>query len=352
MALTTNFAPVSLTGLGVINPTSIQFGPDGRLYVSQQDGLIKVAEISAVTDAGGAVTEYQAVPGTVETIDLVQAIPNHNDDGSLNTDVNERLVTGIKVTEGPSGEAIIYVSSSDSRIGGGFFGANKNLDTNSGTLSRLTQQADGSWEKVDVVIGLPRSEENHTLNGLDIRTEIVDGQAHQILYGAQGGNTNRGAPSNNFVWLSEYYYAASILRIDLTQLAQIEANLVANGGLNGGTAYADSYVYALPTLDDPTRTNDGNGYDQSVGTTGAADAEAGDTFGGNDGRNQAKYDPDGPVQVYSVGYRNQYDVVATEAGNLYTFDNGPNNGWGDKPLTESGDPVDSINQVGFQSPQC
>ena len=39
------------------------------------------------------------------------------------------------------------------------------------------------------------------------------------------------------------------------------------------------------------------------------------------------------MQVYSPGYRNAYDVVFTLAGGLYTFDNGPNSGWGGVPLT-------------------
>ena len=44
-----------------------------------------------------------------------------------------------------------------------------NLDTNSGILSRLTKVG-GSWQKVDLVGGLPRSEENHTANGLRLDT--------------------------------------------------------------------------------------------------------------------------------------------------------------------------------------
>src|SRR5690606_13982818 len=38
------------------------------------------------------------------------------------------------------------------------------------------------------------------------------------------------------------------------------------------------------------------------------------------------------VQVYSPGYRNAYDVVLTESGDLYTWDNGPNSNWGGTAL--------------------
>ena len=343
MALSLDFGSVPLLGLGVVNPTSIQFGPDGRIYVSQQDGTIKAANVQAVTNASGAITGYQA--SNIETINLVKNIPNHNDDGTLNTSLGKRQSTGMVVEEGANGEVVIYVGSSDPRIGGGNKGE-LNLDTNSGIISRLVQQPDGSWEKVDLVIGLPRSEENHSTNGLDIRTEIVDGELHKIMYVTSGGNTNNGSPGNNFEWIPEYYYSAAILRIDLTQLEQMEAS----EGIKGGTSYVDPYVYALPTLDDPTRANNGAGQDTVSGVTEPDAAEAADTFGGNDGRNMAKYDPNGPVQVYSMGYRNAYDVVLTEAGNLYTFDNGPNNGWGNKPITEDDVAVTSPDQVSSNKP--
>ncbi len=40
-----NFSSSSLKGVTLENPTSLQFGPDGRLYVSQQNGLIKAFTI-------------------------------------------------------------------------------------------------------------------------------------------------------------------------------------------------------------------------------------------------------------------------------------------------------------------
>ena len=144
-----------------------------------------------------------------------------------------------------------------------------NLDTNSGILSRLTWNG-SAWAKLDLVRGLPRSEENHAANGMALDP------ATNTLYIAQGGNTNMGAPSNNFAFLPEYALSAAILSVDLDAI--------------GNT------TYDLPTLDDETRpgTNDAN-----------------DPFGGNDGKNQARLVPGGPVQVYSPGFRNPYDVVIT-----------------------------------------
>ena len=58
------------------NPTSLQFGPDGRLYVGQQDGTIK-----AYTIVRNGPQDYDVT--ATETINLVKNIPNHNDDGSV-----------------------------------------------------------------------------------------------------------------------------------------------------------------------------------------------------------------------------------------------------------------------------
>ncbi|MEL6159317.1 MAG: malectin domain-containing carbohydrate-binding protein [Cyanobacteria bacterium J06627_32] len=345
MAIIGNFSQTPLQGLVLANgntpknPTSLQFGPDGRLYISLQNGTVLAAAIEKVDNT------YQVV-GQVEQITLVKDIPNHNDDGTLNTSEKNRQVTGLVVDQDISGNVVLYVSSSDPRIGAGSSGVDENLDTNSGIISRLVLSdlnaplGNDRWEKTDLVIGLPRSEENHSTNGLDIRIEDVNGIPHKIMYVAQGGHTNKGAPSGNFAFQPEYYYAGAMLRVDLTELEAIENNLLSTqSALPGGTDYVDSYVYALPTLNDPTRA-DVNGLDTAVGTTGPEDAEAANTFGGNNGRNQAKFDPDGPVQIYSPGYRNQYDVVITQSNNIYTFDNGPNNGWGDVPLTIDGVPVD------------
>ncbi|GIV32716.1 MAG: hypothetical protein KatS3mg031_0251 [Chitinophagales bacterium] len=286
-AQTVSFTTSQLAGESLYNPTSLQFGPDGRLYVSQQNGLIY-----AYTIVRYGPNDYRVT--ATEAITLIQQIPNHNDDGSLAPNVNTRQVTGILVTGTPA-NPVIYVSSSDPRIGGGSGATNKNLDTNSGIVSRLTWNG-SQWEKIDLVRGLPRSEENHSINGMQLDP------VNQILYLAQGGNTNMGAPSNNFVFLPEYAYSTAILAIHLNQI--------------GNT------TYDLPTLDDETRVNVSS-------TPGYTDPN--DPFGGNDGKNQAMLETGGPVQIYSPGWRNNYDLVITQSGKMYSPDNGPNSGWGGPP---------------------
>ena len=204
---------------------------------------------------------------------------------------SERLVTGILVT-GTPGRPVVYVTSSDPRIGEGLFDADDSVDTNSGVLSRLVLTRRG-WEKTDLVRGLPRSNLDHASNGMAFS---ADGST---LYIAQGGNTNQGAPSTFFNAVPEYALSGAMLAVDLVRLGD--------------------RAYDLPTLDDPDRP-------------GRRDEH--DPFGGNKGRNQARLIRGGPVQVYASGFRNPYDVVVTERGSMYTFQNGPDPDIGGLPVGE------------------
>jgi glucose/arabinose dehydrogenase len=179
-AQTISFGKSLLGGTSLTNPTALQFGPDGRLYVTQQNGTILIYTVSR-----SGPNAY--VAAATQTITLVRDIPNHDDDGTPDPSVTGREVTGILVV-GTAANPVIYVASSDPRIGAGASGTDSNLDTNSGILSRLTWNG-SAWIKVDLVRGLPRSEENHATNGLVLNA------TGSVLYMAQGGNTNMGAPS-------------------------------------------------------------------------------------------------------------------------------------------------------------
>jgi hypothetical protein len=275
------FTPARLEGVTFSGATSLQFGPDGRLYVSELNGTIRALTVARTPTGHYTVT-------AAETITRIASIPNHDDTGAPNPSVTGRLVTGILVTGTPA-QPVIYAVSSDPRFGAGPVGGDSGLDTNSGILTRLTRTPTG-WVAKDLVRGLPRSEENHTGNGL----AIVPGTSTLLV--AYGGNTNAGAPAHNFAFLPEYALSGAIVSIDL--------------GAIGET------TYTLPTLDDEDRP----------GT-----ADAGDPWGGNNGKNQARLVPGGPVQVYAPGFRNPYDLVFTHDGRLYTIDNGANAGWGDAP---------------------
>lgn len=275
------FGSSKLAGAAPDNPTSLQVGPDGRLYVAEQEGLIHVYDVQRLGQ------DDYAVIGS-ETIDLVQELPNHDDDGTPNPALTTRLVTGLLVIGTPL-DPVVLVASSDPRIQTDQVGFGP--DTNSGVLSRLRREG-GAWVRHDLVRGLPRSKEAHVSNGLAYST------ASSTVYIAQGGHTNKGAPSSAFGKIPEYALSAAILSVDLTAIGET--------------------TYDLPTLDDEDRP-------------GAVDLN--DPFGGNGGKNQARLVSGGPVGVHSPGWRNPYDVVLTVDERMYAFDNGPNSGWGAAPST-------------------
>jgi hypothetical protein len=272
------------------NPTSLQFGPDDRLYVSQQNGIIYAFDVQR----NGA-NDYEAT--SVETITTVKNdVPNHNDDGEYNSN-QVRQVTGITVT-GTASQPILYVSSSDWRIAtNNNSPPSESLDTNSGVVSKLTQTSSG-WDHTMLVRGLPRSEENHAPNGL-----ALDEQ-NGVLYLAEGGHTNMGTPSNFFSNIPEYAYSGAILSIDLDEIESMTEKDAANTDV--------PYLYDLPTLAPGQTSTDG-------------------PFGGLDGANMAILEQDSPVQIHASGFRNPYDVHLTEDGQLYSVDNGPNGGLGGPP---------------------
>jgi len=284
-----NFDKSTLKNVTTTRATSLQFGPDGKLYVAELDGTIQV--FGVVRNGKNNYTGTK-----LETITHIKNVLNHNDKGVAQANITGRSLTGILVT-GTAAAPVIYAASSDPRHGAGPSGKDANLDTNSGILHRLTKNGAG-WSRQDLVRGLPRSEENHVPNGL-------------IMYGnkillSTGGNTNMGVPSNNFAELAEYALSTAILEIDV--------NAIGSG------------THDLPTLDDEDRpgANDNN-----------------DPFGGNNGKNQAKLMPTGPVKLFATGFRNIYDITLTESGKIYVFDNGPNPGWGGKPKANCANNVDN-----------
>ena len=319
------FIDSELRGINISAPTTLQFGPDGRLYVGEQTGTIKIFTVDSL-DLGN----YRAV--ATEEIKLIQQMPNHDDDGSLNTSCSEckiRQVTGLLVV-GTAEQPVIYVTSSDFRAGAGPLGDDTDLDTNSGIVSRLTWNG-SSWDKMDIVRGLPRSEENHSINGMALN------EATNTLFLGVGGFTNAGAPSNNFAFTSEFALSACIVSIDLEAINALGSQ---------GTA-PNQYLYDLPTVDDPERENVNGITDPNDPSYDGIDI--GDPFGGNDGLNQARLVAGGPVQIHSSGWRNPYDVIITEAGYMFSVDNGANNNWGGYPIgVGNADSItNEVSEIGF-----
>ena len=147
------FGKSVLLGATVPVITSLEFGPDGRLYTAAQDGTLRIFTVARNGPNQYAVTD-------TETLADINSIPNHDDDGSINPSVTNRLITGLSVT-GTSSNPVIHVTSSDPRIGAGPGGDDLNLDTNSGSaqpthLDRCDLGTPAACERTSKVGGEPR----------------------------------------------------------------------------------------------------------------------------------------------------------------------------------------------------
>ncbi|MEN0078750.1 MAG: putative Ig domain-containing protein [Pseudomonadota bacterium] len=325
---------------GYDKPTSIQFvvGEDGTIYLitSQQNGTITVSEVTS-TGTGENKTYSEEI--VFETT-IINTIKNHNDDGTLATNTNNRQVTGFHAGIDENGDIELYVTSSDPRIGGGGKDnvVNKNVDTNSGVISKVTinvpgsEANDGDWSaaKIDLVRGIPRSEENHSINGVDF---TPDGKLLVMV----GGFANAGAPSQNLVYTPEYFLSGTLLEVDVAAIEALDTKTDSEG---------QQYKYDLPTLG-IQRGEEGDGRPGA----GFSKRDDGTPWGGNDGYNQSYLAADGPIEIFATGFRNGYDVevVTLEPGDpgysdqlgadnfrVYVWDNGANNGWGEAPANADG----------------
>ncbi len=315
-----SFGSTGLIGENIVNPTSLEFGPDDRLYVSQQDGTIWAFTIER--DASTPGQGIYTITNT-EIISIVKnEVANHNDFGIINT-IQQRQLTGI-MTDGTASNPILYVTSSDYLNGGP--SGDTNLDTNSSVLSKLEWNG-SAWTKIDLIRGFPRCEENHAISGID----KFEKNGNTYLLINMGGHTNKGAPSNNFAGTPEYFFSGTIVIVNLTQLESM-------------TVYTDprtnsDYVYDLPTLNDPERADIDNTDAEFPYPSGHPmynyTIDVNDPFGGNNGLNQAIPEAGGPVEVFSFGFRNAYDILVTQGNKVFTSDNGPNNGWGGLPYIYS-----------------
>jgi len=274
---------------GFFGPTSLTFGPDGRLYVSVLNGKIFVLTLDATT-----LTQ----PGEIAVSD-VQVFDDIYRKPSVVCDANGancqpqpppgtgRQVTGIVIDPASTpGNIILYVSHSGLQKGK----TDMTLYTHSGAISRLTLRPDPAnaarlavVDDEDLVVGLPRSREAHTVNGMAFGP---DGW----LYITVGGNTNAGAPSTFFAHLPEVFLSASVVRLNLRNLL-------------GATLPLD--VTNVQSSSDMTRFA-------------------------------------GVFELYSTGYRNAYDLLWHSNGRFYVNDNAPNLNQGNTPGSAEGCSTPSI----------
>ena len=162
-------APVFEAGMlnfSLTNPTSLAFGPDGRLYVASQ------TDIRALTLASGGLS--------VQSVESITS--------------GQQQMTGIAFDPTAASPVKIYASRREPSATDGF----------EGRVSTFTAP---SWTRQDVITGLPNSSpySNHYTNGL-----AFDNTGK--LYIAQGSDTDAGLAGPNY---PETPLSAAILRADI-----------------------------------------------------------------------------------------------------------------------------------------
>ena len=165
-------SPISFTkstlagaGFAVTNPTSLTFGPDGRLYVAQQEGRIQALTIGASPDQVTAVEEVTS-----------------------DADLQEVFGIAFDPTDASSPPPV-YASNTVSGFGGGGPAADGSFP---GKITKI--DGAGYTNITDIITGLSVSNVAHQANGIAF---AADG----TLYIAHGSSTNAGIPS--FLFLRE-----------------------------------------------------------------------------------------------------------------------------------------------------
>lgn len=228
---------------GIPGPTAVAFGPNGKLYVGTQGGAIYALTLD---ESYNVVTQVQS--------DVVV---------TSNPAYFYRAILGITVDPFDTREhPDVYVSHSYL-----FHGSTESFkgDAINGKVSKVSGALLDTYE--DVVTGLPVSDHDHGINGLEFDDE-------QNLYIQVGGNTNAGVP----------------------------------GALSGSSIQEDNWFSSATVVAHLGRENF-NGdivYDQTTGYP----------IHGDD------------VEVFAAGQRNPYDLTLHSNGNLYATDNGPNLNYG------------------------
>jgi hypothetical protein len=178
--------------------TSLEMGPDGRLYAAMSDGRIRRWPVNADGTLGTATTIASLVPGFNEA-----------------DDATKRLALGLHFDPASTAaNPIAWVTHTT-------YGFDQMPDWG-GKLTRLSGASLQTAQ--DYVVGLPRSVRDHATNGIDIGP---DGK----IYLNQGSNSAMGAPDAAWENRPERTLSAAVLRVDPAKITNPPLNVkTAEGG--------------------------------------------------------------------------------------------------------------------------
>lgn len=259
--------------------TSIEFGPDGKLYVATITGEIHRWDVNADGTLNKASQETLSLDyldaGNGERRGIVGFVFDPENPNTIWITDNAPIPRESKAFETPEF---------------------------SGRVSKITLGDGGSFENVQAetyIWGLPRSGGDHLTNSLEFRTNPNAGQAGEpdyLLYLSQGSNSAAGAPDAAWGSRPERLLNAAILEIDPSREAPA-------GGFDVRTEPVD--LGDVPTTTFPaSQFND-------------------------DGTYPGSYNPfaaDAVLKIFATGVRNAYDLVWHSNGHLYVPTNGTASG--------------------------
>lgn len=264
---TTNLASVP-------DPTRGAWGPDGRLYIGALGG-----EIYAYTFDDNYNTT------NVQTITALDSLTNDNILGIAFNPLESNLP-----------HPRIYVAHSQLYANGGF--CFSGFSPYSGQVSVIEGPAYNTV--IPLITGLPVSNHDHGINGLDF-----DENGDLLI--AVGGNTNAGIPGCNIGGLDESPLSAAILRAFITKPdfnGQVQYQFTSNGQPSNDQVNGP-FVDVVPGVD---------------------------------------------IEVFAPGVRNSFDLAFTTTGRIYAVDNGADPGFGDastgpNTIGPVGDDLDELDWI-------
>ncbi len=265
--------------------TSVEFGPDGRLYVATITGQIHRFDVRADGTIDKASQE------TLDS-DYFQQFAPTSQQGAAEGE-GRRSIIGI--TFDPEDPNTIWITDNwpVPRESKAF-----NTPEFSGQISKVHLGAGGSLENATVetyITGLPRSGGDHVTNSAEFRANPDAGQPGQpayLLYITQGSNSAAGEKDSAWGFRPEKLLNAAVLEVDPTREAPA-------GGF-------DVRTEPISLTDNPLTD-----YPESAFNA--------------DGTYPGSYNPfaaDAVLKLYAVGIRNGFDLVWTQNDHLYVSANG------------------------------
>ncbi|ABF44105.1 Glycosyl hydrolase family 98, carbohydrate binding module (plasmid) [Deinococcus geothermalis DSM 11300] len=192
------FEQVALSNAPAMSYTSVEIGPDGKLYAATLSG--EILRFGILPD------------GTVTPPEVIKSVQQANG--------GPRTIIGLKFDPASTADNLVLWISNNA-----FWDGRTTPPDWSGKITRLSGP---NLEKVqDYVVGLPRSNQDHMTNSISFRP----GEPN-ALYVLQGSNSAMGAPDTAWGNRPERLLNAALLRVDLSKITTPPLDVkTAEGGL-------------------------------------------------------------------------------------------------------------------------